>query len=99
MKTRITLLVAAVVAGAGQLSSLAHDCDDCAKSRTQQHVVVGGRNSPQYIAIAPAKKDSQLAAQTKAPARPEIMVGGRNAPNQIRAVSEPVFQVAPAAKK
>jgi hypothetical protein len=90
MKRTLTLLSGVVLLG--QIAVSAHDHAD------RSVIVVGGRNSPQYVAVAPSKADRQLAAYTKAPARTETFVGGRNAPHQIRPVSEPVFQIAPAVR-
>ena len=50
-------------------------------------------------AVSGLEPERVLAARTKAPARTEVFAGGRNAPHQVRPVSEPVFQVAPAVRK
>lgn len=92
MKLQLSLLIAGVAA-VGQTSLSANDHSD------RSIIVVGGRNSPQYVAVAPAKADRQVAVSTKAPARTEVFVGGRNAPHQVRPVLEPAFEVAPAVRK
>ena len=92
MKVQLGLLIASIAA-VGQVSTSASDSSD------RSIIIVGGRNSPQYVAVAPAKADRQLAARTKVPARTEVLVGGRNAPHQVRPVAEPAFEVAPAIRK
>jgi hypothetical protein len=92
MKTKLTLLLTGIAA-LGQFAVSANEHAD------RSVIVVGGRNSPQHVAVAPAKAERQLAARTKAPARTQVFVGGRNAPHQVRPVSEPAFQLAPAVRK
>jgi hypothetical protein len=92
MKIKLGLLIACIAA-AGQMSVSANDSSD------RSIIVVGGRNSPQYVAVAPGKADRKLTARKKAPARTEVFVGGRNAPHQVRPVSGPAFEIAPAVRK
>ena len=59
-------------------------------------LVVGGRNSPRYVAPAPAVSHTDV-AKVQPVKRTEVLAGGRNAPHQLKTPIKE-FQVAPAVR-